>query len=128
MSAKTIATRGLRGIGIAVVINVILLLIFNATNIIPKDFIVPQANQPITILPVIMATIIPLSIATLLYALLARFTKNPNRIFWIIAIGMLIFTLYPPFTIPNVPLSMAIGLNVMHVVAALSIAWSLTRP
>jgi hypothetical protein len=128
MSAKTIAIKGLRGMGIAVVINVILFYIFNATNIIPKSFIIPQANGPLTVLPVIFSTIIPLGIATLVYALLARFTKQPNRIFLVIAIVVFMLTLFPPFGIPNVPLSMAIGLNVMHAVAALSITWSLTKP
>ncbi|GEM_PF-1636346 len=128
MSPRNIATRGVRGILIAVVINVILFYIFSATGVFPKGFIAEQANGPITVLPVIIATIIPLAIATLLYALLARFTKRPNRIFWIIAIAFLLFSLYSPFSIPNVQMSMAIGLNVMHIVAGLSIAWSLTTP
>lgn len=128
MSARNIATRGVRGILIAVVINVILFYIFSTTGIFPKGFIVEQANGPITVIPVIVASIIPLAIATLLYALLARFTKRANRIFWIIAIAFLLFSLYSPFSIPNVATSMAIGLNVLHIVAGLSIAWSLTTP
>jgi hypothetical protein len=128
MNIQNIILRGLRGIGIAIAANVALYYIFSASGVFPEDFIIPQANGPLPVTAVIFATLMPLVIATLLYALLVRFTRRPNRIFLIISIIVLLWSFYPPFQIPNVPFSMAIGLNVLHLVAAASMVWSLTQP
>jgi len=123
-----IAVAGLRGIGIAVVVNIILYYLFSSMGVLSSEVLVPQAgNQPITIVPVIFSSIVPLIIATGVFMLLVRYTKNPVRIFGIICLVILVLSFFNPFTIPNVPLGMALVLNVMHVVVAGAIYWSLSR-
>jgi hypothetical protein len=80
-------------------------------------------------------TIIPAIVAVILYALLLRFTRNPARIFTIIAAVVLVVSLIPDFTyIPTVP-GVTVGqtaiLVLMHIVAAVVIVGmltTLTRP
>jgi hypothetical protein len=125
---KKIALGGAKGIVVSVMVNVVLFLIFSATGIIPTDFPVPQAdNQPLTVVPVIISSIMPLVIATLVFMALVKFTKQPVKIFGIVALVIVILSLWGPFGIPNVPIGMAIGLNIMHLVAAYAIYWGLSK-
>lgn len=125
---KKIAIAGAKGIGVAVVVNAVLFFIFSALGVISDQVLIPQAgNQPITIVPIVMASIFPLIIATLVFMLLARFTKQPVKIFGIISLIILVLSFYNPFTIPNVTIAMAIGLNVMHAVVAGAIYWALSK-
>ena len=103
---------------IAAVINVVLFYIGTATGAIPADLIIPNAGQPLTVIPVIIASFVPAIAAGLLLALLNRFTKRPLRIFNIIAVILLVFSFSSPFSIPGVPVGMIVILNLMHVVVA----------
>lgn len=125
---KRIAIAGTKGIGVAVAVNVVLFYIFSALGVISSDILIPQAgNQPITIVPIVMASIMPLIIATLVFMLLAKFTKQPVKIFGIISLIILVLSFYNPFTIPSVTIAMAVGLNVMHIVVAGAIYWALSK-
>jgi Family of unknown function (DUF6069) len=123
-----IALGGAKGIAAAVAINAGLFLICSATGIIPSDFLVPQANnQPITLVPVIISSILPLVIGTLGFMVLAKFTQKPVMIFGIIVAVLVGLSLYSPFSIPNVPLGMALALNLMHIVAGGANYWGLHK-
>jgi uncharacterized membrane protein HdeD (DUF308 family) len=70
-----------------------------------------------------MSSIIPTLIAAAVLALINRFSNNPLRIYGIVTIVLFVVTLGNPFlSIPNVPLGMAIWLDLMHVVVA-GVAW-----
>ncbi len=103
---------------VAAAINAVLFYIGTATGAIPADLIIPNAGQPLTIGPVIIASVVPVIVAGLLLALLNRFTKRPLRIFNVIAVVLLVLSFTSPFSIPNVPVGMIIILNLMHVVVA----------
>jgi tryptophan-rich sensory protein len=79
----------------------------------------------------IIFTLVPAIVAVLIYAILLRFTRQPERIFTIISVIVFIVTLIPDFTyIPTVPGSsnpQTAILVLMHVVAAVVITWMLTR-
>lgn len=111
----------------AAVANAIVFFIFEALGAIPPDIIVPNADQPITVIPVMMASFMPAIIAGILLALLAAFTSKPVKIFLIITVVALVLSFYTPFTIPEVIMPMILALNLMHVVAAVVIAWLLIR-
>lgn len=103
---------------IAAAINAVLFYVGTATGAIPANLIIPNAGQPLSIIPVIVASFVPAIAAGLLLALINRFTKQPLRIFNIIAIILLVFSFSSPFSIPNVPVGMIVILNLMHVVVA----------
>jgi hypothetical protein len=119
---------GLIGGGIAIVGNVILYLLTRVLNI---SMVMPMGGPdgPVMDMPIfapIFATLIPAIGATILLALLGRFTKRPYRIFVITAVVFFILTIFTPFT---TPLSLAgqLILLAMHVVAAVGITWGLVR-
>ena len=112
---------------VTVVVNVALFFAFSAAGLIPDSVVIPNAGGPLTATPVAISSTIPLVIATLLFMALVRFTRRPALIFTMVAGVVALASLAGPFSIPNVPLGMAIALNVMHLVAAGTITWFLTR-
>jgi len=70
----------------------------------------------------VLFTLVPATVATLLYAVLLRVTSDPPRVFGIVAAVVFVVTLVPDFTyIPTVPGATAgqtAILVLMHVVAA----------
>jgi hypothetical protein len=103
---------------VAAVINAVLFWIGSATGAVPADLIIPNAGQPLTIVPVIISSVLPALVAGLVFFLLIRFTRNPLRIFnWVAAI-VLLLSFASPFSIPNVPVGMVVVLELMHVVVA----------
>ncbi len=107
-------------------INAVLYFIGDATGLMDEAIGIPGpdgALQPITLLPVIMSSIIPTLIAAGVLALLNRFTENPLRIYGIVTLILFVVTLGNPFfSIPNIPLSMGIWMDLMHAVVA-GVAW-----
>lgn len=109
------------------VANAVLYFIFEALDAIPPDIIVPDAGQPITVIPVMFASFIPAIPAGILLALLAAFASKPVKIFLAIAAVVTVLSFYTPFTIPEVIMPMVLALNLMHIVAAVVIAWLLVK-
>lgn len=107
---------GLMAAVAATVVNAILFLVFRAAGII-VDTIFIQPDQPMTIVPIIISSIVPTLIATLVFFLLEKFTKNGFKIFRIIALVLMLITFINPFMgIQGVTMGYAIALNIMHVV------------
>jgi hypothetical protein len=79
----------------------------------------------------IIFTVVPAIVAVIVYALLLRFSPNPERVFTIVAAVVLILSWIPDLTyIPTVPGSspaQTAVLMVMHVVAAVVIVTMLTN-
>lgn len=100
-----------------------------AADTIPQSVMVdtPTGEDPITFAPVIMFSILPVIIATLLYAVLLRSTQRPARMFWIIGTVVLVASFISPLTIPDAPAKMIVTLNLMHVVTALAAMGTITR-
>jgi Family of unknown function (DUF6069) len=117
-SASILKAAPLAGL-IAAAVNAVLYFIGDATGLMDKTvgIATPEGVQPITLMPVIMASIVPSIVAGILLALLNRFTANPLRIFGILAAVFLLLSLTGPFTsIPGIPTGMALLLCGMHVV------------
>jgi uncharacterized membrane protein HdeD (DUF308 family) len=110
----------------AATINAVLYLIGDATGLMDKAIGMPGPDgmvQPITLVQVVLSSIIPTLIAAGVLALLNRFTANPLRIYGIVTIALFVVTLANPFlSLPNIPLSMGIWMDVMHAVVA-GVAW-----
>ena len=112
---------------VAAIINGILFFVFHAAGVI-SDNIFPQPGQPMTAAPVIMGSILPLIIGSLVFYLFERFTNNGFKIFALAALILMVLSLYSPFAvIPNVTLGYSLVLCLMHVVAALSLLYFIHR-
>jgi hypothetical protein len=115
---------------VAAFINVVLFYIGNASGLMDPTVGIPgpDGTQFITVVPVILSSVIPTLIAAGVLALLNRFTANPLRIFGILCIVLTIVSFVNPFmAIPNVPMSMGIWLDVMHVVVAAVIWYAFSK-
>lgn len=109
---------GLMAAGVATGLNALLFFIFKALGII-VDTIFIQPNQPLTIVPIIISSILPSLIASLVFFLLEKFTKNGFKVFRIIALVLVVLSFINPFMgIPNVTVAYAVVFNLMHVVVA----------
>jgi uncharacterized membrane protein YgcG len=115
---------GLLGAAVAAAINAIVFFIAKAVDAMPETVIV-SSGQPITLAPVVMASIVPAVMATLVFWALARFTQSPKKIFIGVAVVVFVATLGGPFSIPDVPTSMIVALEIMHLVAAIAITFGL---
>jgi hypothetical protein len=114
---------GLTAAGAATVVNTILFFIFHAAGIL-VDTIFIQPNQPLTVVPIIISSIVPTLIATLVFFLLERYTKNGWKIFKIIALVLMVITFVNPFMgIQGVTIGYALVLDLMHVVVVGSLLY-----
>ena len=111
----------------AVVINVILFIIFHAAGVITDNiFIAP--NMPLTVIPVIFSSVIPTLLASMVFFLFEKFSKQGFKIFTIISLVLLVLSFLNPFLkIPNVTIAYAIVLNVMHVVVVLALFYFIKK-
>lgn len=97
-------------------INALLFFIFHAMGII-TDSIFIQPEQPLTVVPVLISSIVPSLIASMVFFLFEKYSKNGFHSFRILAIILLVFSFINPFMgIPGVTTGYAIALNLMHVV------------
>lgn len=111
----------------AAVINGILFLIFHSAGVI-SDEIYPKPNEPMTIFPVVMASVIPALIASFVFFLLEKFTSKGFKIFTIVSLILLLLSLYSPFAvIPGVTAGYALVLCLMHIVVTLSILYFINK-
>lgn len=111
----------------AAVINAVLFLVFHTADVI-SDNIYVTPGQQMTIVPVIMASIVPSLIASIVFFLFEKFTNNGFKIFAIIAIALMVLSLYSPFTvIPGVTTGYALVLCIMHIVVATCILYFIYR-
>jgi hypothetical protein len=125
--ASSLPKAGLIALALSVSINAALFLVGSALGTFPADALLPN-QQPMTIVPVIVSSVFGVGMATLAFALLSRFVRNPVLAYRILAGVVLVLAAYPPFTIPNVSTAMVVVLNVMHVVVTGSTVWAFTRP
>jgi Family of unknown function (DUF6069) len=127
LSFKASLLAGLLAGGVAAAINAVLFFIFHAMSVI-KDDVFVQPNQPLTVMPVLMSSIMPAIIGSILFFALEKFTNSGFKIFSYIAIPFLILSLVGPFTgIVGISTAYAVVLDVMHIVVAISVLYFINR-
>ncbi|MEM9888019.1 MAG: DUF6069 family protein [Bacteroidota bacterium] len=104
--------------GVGTAINAVLYYIGTMSGIISLQIPVTPDGQAFSLPPVIVASIVPVFLAGLVYFALSKWVAAYHKWFSILAILLLLLSFSSPFSIPNVPLSMALLLNVMHLVVA----------
>ena len=91
----------------------------------PQDFLI-QGSGPITLAPVVFSSLIGAAGAAMVFTAVALLSRRPIRTFRIVAAVVLVLSFATPLTIPGAPLSMILTLELMHVVAAVTITGMLT--
>lgn len=111
-------------LGVNAVVRVTALGVFD----IPPEFINGPFG-PFSWLPIIMNTAVGAVGATVVYGLLTRYSKRPNRTFTILAgiVLLLSFTMFLSPGLSGAPSSVFITLAVMHVTTATAIVSVLRR-
>ena len=113
--------------GVAAVINAVLFFIFHGAGVLTDDIFV-QPNQPLTVVPVIISSILPSIIGSIVFFLIEKFTNNGFGIFKIVSIVLLVLSFGNPFFgIPEVTTAYAVVLDVMHVVVAVSLLYFINK-
>jgi len=127
LNFKQVMMAGLTAAAVSAIINSILFFIFKAMGWITDDIFI-QPNQPLTIVPVIMASIVPTLIASLVFFLFEKYTKNGFRIFSIVTIILMLLSSTVPFTaIPNATMHYSLSLAPMHFVVPLVLLYFINR-
>jgi len=127
LSFRESLTAGLYAGVLSAVINAILFFVFHSMGIITDDIMV-QPNQPLTVVPVLISSILPLVIGSIIFFLLERFTNNGYKIFAVIAIVFAIVSMAGPFNaIPNVTTGYALALCAMHIAPVFFILYFISR-
>jgi hypothetical protein len=127
LNFKQIMIAGLTAALVSVIINSILFFIFKVIGWITDDIFV-QPNQPLTVVPVIISSIAPTLIASVVFFLMEKYTQNGFKIFSIVSIVLMLLSLAMPFTgIPNVTTKYALALEPMHFVVPLVLLYCINK-
>ncbi len=111
---------------VAAALNTVIFFTAKALGLLPDTALIQ--GQPLTVVPVIISSILPVLVAAGVFALLGRFTRQPVRIFTILAFVLLLASFLNPFMgIPGVTIPMGLVLNLMHVVVAGLVVYAFRR-
>jgi hypothetical protein len=98
---------------------------FHIAHIVTDDIFI-QPNQPLSVVPIIISSIVPTLLAGVVFYFIEKYTNNGFNIFRVLAIVLLVLSFTSPFTqIPGVTMAYAIGLNVLHVVVVAALLYFL---
>ena len=127
LSFKQSIIAGLMAAGAAALVNAVLFFIFHAAGVITDDIMV-QPNTPMTVVPILISSILPTLIASVVFFLIEKYTNNGVKIFTIVAGILLVLSFANPFMgIPGVTVPYGIVLNVMHVVVVAALLFFINR-
>lgn len=114
---------GLKAAGAASLINAILFLATKSAGIITDDIYV-QPDQPLTIMPVILGSIFPALIGSMVFFIMEKFSAKGFTNFRILAIALLIISFASPFMgIKGVTTGYALVLCLMHAAVAIPLLY-----
>jgi hypothetical protein len=108
-------------------INAVLFYIFHSMGIF-VDSIEVQPGQPLTVLPVLISSLIPSLIASIVFFLIEKYTNQGFRIFSIVSIILLLLSFANPFMgIKGITFNYGIALDLMHIVVVASLLFFINR-
>ena len=121
VSFRYLFIAALKAGAVAAFVNTVLFLVGSAIHLLPASVLLPNVNQPLRLQAVIVSSLFPPFIAALLVYFLLKYTLKPKLIFNTIAALLFVLSFILPFGIQQVPIGMAMLLNLMHVVVAANI-------
>lgn len=99
------------------IVNALLFVVLERLGVMHQSVpINDDPNSVITLAPVIISSILPTFLGGLAFWLMLRYFKKGITIFGFTAIILGLASFAAPFSIPQLPLGMAMALNLMHVV------------
>lgn len=111
----------------SILLNTGLYFMGTSTGWLNPNYILPNASATLTIMPVLLASVLPLLIGVLLFLVLAKLLKNPAKIFWVICILFLAVSMAGPFTLEGADISYKLILCLMHITPAVSLPYFLGK-
>ena len=127
LTIKQSISAGLYAAITAALINAILFFTFHALGVF-TDNIEIQPGQALSILPVLISSIMPSVIGSLVFFIIEKFSNNGYKIFSVLSLVLVIISFMNPFVmIPEVTLMYGIILNVMHVVVGGTLLYFIKR-
>lgn len=111
----------------AAIINAVLFFIFKALGFFTDDIFI-QPNQPLSVVPILISSILPTFVGGLLFFVLEKYTAKGFIVFSIISIAFLLFSFSSPFMqIPNITMAYGIALNILHMVVAVDLLFFINK-
>ncbi|MDI1232721.1 MAG: DUF6069 family protein [bacterium] len=110
----------------AALTNAIIFFIFKSIGIF-TDSIFIDKDTNLTIVPVLISSILPTMIAAFVFFLFEKYSNKGYRNFSILSIVLVILSLFSPFSIPNVTLGFAFGLDLMHLVIVIYLLYFIKK-
>lgn len=126
VSYRRLAQLALAAAAAAAAVNTVLFFVFRPLGAWPQEVVV-RGGQPMSLPPILIFSFIGVVGAAVVLALLARFTKKPERNFFIVAAVVFIGFFFTPFTIPGAPSLMIVALELAHVPPAIAAVWALPK-
>ncbi len=127
LNYKQILTAGAIAAAVSVIMNAILYFIFRGAGVF-TDTLFIQPNQPLTLVPIIISSILPSLIGASVFFLFEKYMNNGFKVFSIVALVLMVLSFANPFMgIPGISVAAGIALNIMHVVVALSLLFFIKR-
>ena len=127
LNFKQIITAGLLAGGVSAILNAILFYTFHSANVL-VDSIQIQPNTPLTIVPIMISSILPSLIGSVVFYFIQKFTSNGFKIFRNVSIVLVALSLVSPFTnIPDVTFGYAMVLNIMHILVAVDLLYFIVK-
>lgn len=117
----------LLAMGVSAAANTVLYLSGATLGAFPREVGVPNAGGPMTLAPVLVASVVGVLGGTAVFALLRRFIVRPVRVFALVAVIVLFLSFVTPFTISGAPPAMIAVLEAMHAVVAAVTVWALAK-
>src|SRR6266567_1339874 len=116
-------------IGLATLINLGLFFVFTAAGLITESVLIPSPSgaRPLIAFDVVIATVLGMLVAVLVFAAIIRFRgARAERTWQVVAVIVLVLSFFAPITsIPGAPLRYALALLPMHIVAGVLAIWVL---
>lgn len=124
VDVNRLVTYGLFAAITATFVNSVILVVALESLDVPRGF-------PLSWIPVLASSVVPAIGATIVYGVIARISRRPNRAFALVA-ALVLGVSFVPFTAPppelsGAPQSVFVTLGMMHVAAAITIVGLLSR-
>ncbi len=110
----------------AAVINTVLFFIFHAQGIITDNIFV-QPGQTLGVVHVLFSSILPTMVASMVFFLFEKYTKNGLRNFIMLSIVLMFLSFANPYFIVGVTTGYALALNLMHIVVVAALFFWINR-
>lgn len=115
------------GAAISIAVNLALYFLGRAIGAFPDPMPLPN-GQSLDAVPVVVASIVGMLGATVVFAGMRRFLARPAPIFRVLALVLLVASFVTPFGIPDASTAAIVLLELMHVVVAVAAIATLAPP